>query len=61
MFQVNFLSSPCRFYSTDTKEMYDMILHADLFIPEFVTPHATDLLIQLLARDPSHRYCLIKR
>eukprot|EP01061_Rhynchopus_euleeides_P010769 TRINITY_DN2034_c0_g2_i2.p1 TRINITY_DN2034_c0_g2~~TRINITY_DN2034_c0_g2_i2.p1 ORF type:complete len:398 (+),score=109.62 TRINITY_DN2034_c0_g2_i2:370-1563(+) len=43
------------FYSTDTKEMYDMILHADLFIPEFVTPHATDLLIQLLARDPGHR------
>eukprot|EP00754_Rhynchopus_humris_P017312 Rhum_TRINITY_DN14551_c22_g1::Rhum_TRINITY_DN14551_c22_g1_i1::g.95951::m.95951 len=43
------------FYSTDTKEMYDMILHADLFIPEFVTPHATDLLCQLLARDPKHR------
>eukprot|EP01064_Diplonema_japonicum_P037210 TRINITY_DN8660_c0_g1_i1.p1 TRINITY_DN8660_c0_g1~~TRINITY_DN8660_c0_g1_i1.p1 ORF type:complete len:399 (+),score=62.10 TRINITY_DN8660_c0_g1_i1:50-1246(+) len=43
------------FYSTDTKEMYDMILHADLFIPEFVTPQATDLLIHLLARDPKHR------
>eukprot|EP01060_Flectonema_neradi_P038204 TRINITY_DN7959_c0_g1_i1.p1 TRINITY_DN7959_c0_g1~~TRINITY_DN7959_c0_g1_i1.p1 ORF type:complete len:397 (+),score=71.42 TRINITY_DN7959_c0_g1_i1:115-1191(+) len=43
------------FYSTDTKEMYGMILHADLFIPEFVSIQATDLLIKLLARDPKHR------
>eukprot|EP01065_Artemidia_motanka_P007939 TRINITY_DN13973_c0_g1_i1.p1 TRINITY_DN13973_c0_g1~~TRINITY_DN13973_c0_g1_i1.p1 ORF type:complete len:439 (+),score=125.15 TRINITY_DN13973_c0_g1_i1:170-1486(+) len=43
------------FYSTDVREMYDMILHSDLFIPEFVTPHTTDLLIKLLARDPRHR------
>eukprot|EP01063_Lacrimia_lanifica_P033664 TRINITY_DN6052_c0_g1_i1.p1 TRINITY_DN6052_c0_g1~~TRINITY_DN6052_c0_g1_i1.p1 ORF type:complete len:408 (+),score=114.31 TRINITY_DN6052_c0_g1_i1:39-1262(+) len=43
------------FYSTDTREMYDMILHADLFIPDFVSPHAADLLVRLLARDPRQR------
>eukprot|EP00755_Sulcionema_specki_P038297 Sspe_Gene.110605::Locus_91661_Transcript_1_1_Confidence_1.000_Length_1353::g.110605::m.110605/K13303/SGK2; serum/glucocorticoid-regulated kinase 2 len=43
------------FYSQDMREMYDMILHSDLFIPEIVSPHATDLLIKLLARDPKHR------
>ena len=35
--------------------MYGMILHADLFIPEFVSIQATDILIKLLARDPKHR------
>jgi len=43
------------FYSTDVHEMYDQILHGELYIPEFVSPAATDLLAKLLVRDPSKR------
>lgn len=32
------------FYSTDVHEMYDQILHGELYIPEFVGPNATDIL-----------------
>eukprot|EP00667_Euglena_gracilis_P002595 EG_transcript_2601 len=43
------------FYSTDVHEMYDQILHGELYIPEFVGPNATDILSKLLIRDPSKR------
>lgn len=43
------------FYSTDVHEMYDQILHGELYIPEFAGPTITDLLVKLLVRDPTKR------
>ena len=44
------------FYSENVQEMYDMILHADLVLPDrFITPEAQDLLARLLERNPKKR------
>lgn len=43
------------FYSENVQEMYDMILHSDLYIPEFVSVEASDLLARLLERNPKRR------
>lgn len=43
------------FYSENVQEMYDMILHSDLYLPDFVSVEAGDLLARLLERDPSKR------
>eukprot|EP01012_Entosiphon_sulcatum_P050977 TRINITY_DN6997_c0_g1_i2.p1 TRINITY_DN6997_c0_g1~~TRINITY_DN6997_c0_g1_i2.p1 ORF type:complete len:375 (+),score=89.09 TRINITY_DN6997_c0_g1_i2:337-1461(+) len=43
------------FFSHDVHEMYEMILHTELYIPEFVGLDAADLLSRLLIRDPTKR------
>jgi len=43
------------FYSRDIREMYEMILESDLFIPDLVSATAADLLARLLIRDPRRR------
>lgn len=44
------------FYSENVQEMYDMILHADLVLPDrFITAEAQDLLARLLERNPKKR------
>jgi serine/threonine protein kinase len=43
------------FYSTDVSEMYDLIVHGELYVPEFVSPTTADLLTKLLVRDPNKR------
>jgi serine/threonine protein kinase len=43
------------FYSTDTQQMYKKILQAPLVIPEGTNPHLSQLLVQLLERDPAKR------
>lgn len=44
------------FYSENTQEMYDMILHSELLLPDqLLSKEVQDLLIRLLARDPRKR------
>ncbi|KAJ9452834.1 RAC family serine/threonine-protein kinase-like protein [Diplonema papillatum] len=43
------------FYHADVLEMYKAIQYADLVIPSTVTPLGTDILTQLLRRDPERR------
>jgi serum/glucocorticoid-regulated kinase 2 len=45
------------YYSKDTNEMYRKILNDELEFPDYMQrqPLVTDLLIKLLAKDPSKR------
>eukprot|EP01124_Arcella_intermedia_P006531 TRINITY_DN13869_c0_g2_i1.p1 TRINITY_DN13869_c0_g2~~TRINITY_DN13869_c0_g2_i1.p1 ORF type:complete len:327 (-),score=84.70 TRINITY_DN13869_c0_g2_i1:61-1041(-) len=44
------------FYSEHVQEMYSRILTAELKIPSFVSPDATDLLVRLLDRNHETRF-----